>query len=224
MIRATLLASALTAGITMSTAALADSPREFLEKAVEGDNSEIMLGRLAAEQAQSPAVRDFCNTLVNDHRQAREEIRQLGGQFGIGANRDVAPEAREERDKLMELRGREFDREFVRYMVDDHRKDVREFREESQEHHGPVSALAQRQLPTLREHLRMALALDRSDGRSSEGMADTNRGNDQYRGQDRDQGDRQYDSRDNNQYPSDSRDNNQYPRDQNRPSQYGGDR
>jgi len=214
MNRATLLASALAITVGCSTSALADSPRQFLEKALQGDNSEIMLGRIAAEHARNPAVRDFGNTLVNDHRQAREEVRQLGARFGIGANRDVAPEAQEERDKLMGLRGRDFDREFVRYMVDDHRKDVGDFREEAQERHGPVSALAERQLPTLRQHLRMAIALDRSDGRSSETMGENTRGDDHYRDQDRPQGDREYGNRNND----------QYSRDQNRgQSQYGGD-
>ena len=214
MNRATLLASALAVTVGWSTAALADNPREFLEKALQGDNSEIMLGRLAAEQGRDPAVRDFGNTLVNDHRQARDEVRQLGARFGIGATRDVAPEAQEERDKLMGLRGRDFDREFVRYMVDDHRKDIGDFREEAQEGHGPVSALAERQLPTLRQHLRMAIALDRNDGRSSEAMGDTPRSDDQYRGQNRNQGGNEYGNRNSD----------QYPRDQNRgQNQYSGD-
>lgn len=208
MTRATLFASALSAGLLASTATLADNPREFLQKALQGDNSEIMLGRLAAEQARNPAVRDFANTLVNDHRQARDEVRQLGGQFGIGADRDVAPEAREEREKLTELRGRDFDREFVRYMVDDHRKDVSDFREEAQEHHGPVSALAARQLPTLGQHLRMAMALDHTYGRSSDGP-DNYRSDDRYRDKDREDG--------NN--------SNLYPRDQDRnQNQYRNDR
>ena len=202
MTRSTLFAGALAAVIGWSPAALADNPREFLQKALRGDNSEIMLGRLAADQARNPAVRDFGNTLVNDHRLARDEIRQLGEQFGIGDSREVSPEAREEREKLSGLRGRDFDREFVRYMVDDHRKDIGDFREEAQERHGPVSALAERQLPTLRQHLRMAIALDRGDGRSSEAMDKNSRGDDQYRGQNRYQGD-QYGDRNNNGYSHD---------------------
>ena len=196
MRRATLLSSALIIIVGCSTAALADNPREFLEKALQGDNSEIMLGRIAAEHARNPAVRDFGNTLVNDHRQAREEVRQLGARFGIGVSRDVVPEAQEEQEKLMGLRGRDFDREFVRYMVDDHRKDIGDFRQEAQERHGPVSALAERQLPTLRQHLRMAIALDRSNGRSNEAMGDGPRGDDQYRDQNRSQGDNEYRNRD----------------------------
>jgi putative membrane protein len=169
MNRYILLGGVFSAALAWVPIALADSPREFIQKALEGDNSEIMLGRLAAEQARSPAVRDFGNRLVTDHRQALDDVRQLGGRFGLQPSREVASEAKDERDKLAGLRGRDFDREFVRYMVDDHRKDIDDFRDEAREHHGPVSDLAQRELPTLREHLRMAIALGKSDGRSSRG-------------------------------------------------------
>ena len=188
MHRSILLGSVIAATITWCSAALADSSMEFLQKAMEGDNSEIMLGRLAAEQARSPAVRDFGNRLVADHRRARDEAREVGGRFGLEPSREVAPEAQDEIEKLSDLRGGEFDREFVRYMVDDHRKDINDFREEAREHQGPVSDLAQRQLPTLREHLRMAIALERSEGRSSQAGDDMGGDQRPYGAQ---QGDRQ---------------------------------
>jgi putative membrane protein len=197
MNRSFLLVGTFAAAIGWSSAAQADSPREFLIQAQQGNNSEIMLGRLAADQGRSPAVRDFGNRLVSDHRQARDEVRDVGRRFGLRPDRDIAPEAREERDRLAGLRGREFDREFIRYMVDDHRKDIGEFRDEAREQHGAVSELAQRQLPTLREHLRMAIALERSDGRSSElGAARArDRDQDQYAPNDRDDRDRDYRTR-----------------------------
>jgi putative membrane protein len=145
------------------TAALADGPRDFLQQALQGDNSEIMLGRMAADRARSPDVRDFAKSLVSDHSEARDDVLRVGRGMGIRPSRDIAPEAREERDRLSGMDGREFDREFVRYMVDDHRKDVAAFGDEAREHHGPVSDLARRQLPTLQKHLDMAEGLDRRD-------------------------------------------------------------
>ena len=166
MTRSLLLAGSFLAALAVSgVSAQADSPREFLYQAQQGSNSEIMLGRLAAERARGPGVREFGQTLVNDHRQAREEVRNLGARFGLRSNRDPAAGALEERDRLSSIRGRAFDREFIRYMIDDHRKDIAEFRDEAREGHGAVSDLARRQLPTLRKHLEMALALQNSGGR-----------------------------------------------------------
>jgi putative membrane protein len=189
---ATLRAFVVAAALTSSTA-YADSPREFLQKALEGDNSEIMLGRLAADRARSPRVRDFGNMLVTDHSQAKEELLEVARRMGVRDQGDVAPEAQEERRRLSRMGGRDFDREFVRYMVDDHRKDVAAFRDEAGERHGPVSELAGRQLPTLRHHLEMAMDLDRGgDGRGRMDRGDyrpdgiENRDQDDRDGRDRD--------------------------------------
>jgi putative membrane protein len=165
--------SFLLAGSILLAAALApltahaDSPREFLYNALRGDNSEIMLGNLAAERGRSQGVRDFGRTLVNDHTQARNEVLDVGRRLGVRPTREITPEARELRERLAGMRGRDFDREFIQHMIDDHRRDIDEFRDEAREQHGPVSELAARQLPTLRQHLRIARALDRGGDRLS---------------------------------------------------------
>ena len=181
MKRTILLAGSVIAALAL-TPAYADSPRQFLRDALQGDNSEIMLGRMAAERARSPAVREFGQTLVSDHQQARQEVRDLARNFGLRGMWQSSQEAQDEREKLDGLQGREFDREFVRFMVDDHRKDVSAFRDEANENHGQVSDLARNQLPTLRNHLRMAIALERSDGRTSQGGWNTAWGRDNDRG------------------------------------------
>ena len=154
--------------LAVPASAFADSPRQFLEDALKGDNSEIMLGRMAAQRARDPQVREFGRTLVRDHRHARDEVILVGRRFGLWANRAVTDEARDFRDRLDHARGREFDREFVHYMVDDHRKDIDRFRDEAREQRGPVGKLAERQLPTLQKHLDIALRLDRFDDRRAE--------------------------------------------------------
>jgi len=157
--------SFLIAGSILLAAALApvmahaDSPREFLTKALQGDNSEIMLGNMAQDRARDPGVRDYGRMLVRDHSKARSEVLDVGARFGLRPTREIAPEARDERERLRDMHGRDFDQEFVRYMIEDHRKDIGDFRDEAREHHGPVSDLAARQLPTLRQHLEMAQSL-----------------------------------------------------------------
>jgi putative membrane protein len=143
----------------LPVAALADSPQNFIRKAIKGDNSEIMLGRFAADHASNPAVRRFGRMLAEDHRMARMQAVPVARRLGVHPPTAPMAEARDERDKLRGMRGRAFDREFVRYMVDDHRKDIDDFRDEAGERHGAASALAARQLPTLRKHLNTALSL-----------------------------------------------------------------
>jgi putative membrane protein len=163
-------------------AARADSPRQFLRDALRGDNSEIMLGRLAADRARDPQVREFGRTLARDHADARADVIRVGRNYGVRPSREVKDDARDLSDQLRDMRGREFDRAFINHMVDDHRHDIDAFRDEAREHHGPVSDLAERQLPTLQKHLDMAIALDRSTDR----RADRDGTRDNYRDNDRD--------------------------------------
>jgi putative membrane protein len=152
----------LAGALALATPALADSPQQFIRKAIEGDNSEMMLGRMAERNAVSEGVRNFGRTLATDHSMARDEAVRVAARLGIRPTKEPAVEAAQERDRLQGLAGRRaFDREFVRYMIADHRKDISEFRQEASEGHGPASRMAERQLPTLRKHLDIALSLER---------------------------------------------------------------
>ncbi|HEX3429751.1 MAG TPA: DUF4142 domain-containing protein [Rhizomicrobium sp.] len=161
-------AAAVLAAFACLTPALAASPRDFLKDAIKGDNSEIMLGRMGERRAAAPATRNFAHTLVGDHTQARSEAMRLADRLRIRPPRRPEREAVEERDRLQGLSGWAFDREFARYMVADHRKDIAKFREEADANQGAASALARHQLPTLRKHLDMALALNARFARYSQ--------------------------------------------------------
>ena len=142
-------------------AASAASDTDFLKKAMQGDNSEMKLGKIAAERGASPGVRSFGRTLEADHAKAKQEALPVARRHGLKPTDAMAPEARKEQGKLSALSGAAFDREFARYMVEDHKKDISDF--ERQVRHGDPSTarLARQTLPALRKHLRMAQALAR---------------------------------------------------------------
>jgi putative membrane protein len=152
MLRKLILATACFA----STAALAAPPRSFLDDAIKGDNSEATLGRLIAAQGYSAQVRSFGSTLTRDHSRARVQAAALARAYRINPPTAMMPEARSERVKLQHLRGRAFDREVRRYMIDDHRKDIATFEAQARNGDRRTAALARAQLPTLRKHLRLA--------------------------------------------------------------------
>ena len=140
--------------------AMAGSPRDFLKDAIKGDNSEIMLGKLGERRAATPAGRDFAQTLVADHSRARSEAVRLARRLHVRPPLGPQKEALEARRHLSRLSGWSFDREFARYMVQDHQSDIAKFRKEADAGRGATSALAQRQLPTLHKHLDMAQRLN----------------------------------------------------------------
>lgn len=150
------------AAVAAATAmpAIAD-PAEFLRKAIQGDNSETRLGALASTQGHSARTRQFGTMLVRDHRMAKRQAIPVAMRHHVPVSNAMMDEAREEYAKLQRMHGRDFDREFAQYMVEDHRKDIAEFeREANGADPADVRALARTTLPALRKHLATARALD----------------------------------------------------------------
>lgn len=135
------------------------SPSEFLTKAIQGDNSEMKLGALAATKGGS-AVAGYGRSLLADHTKARAAAAEVASRHGVVPPTDLLPEASKERAKLDGLSGNDFDKEFANYMVKDHKEDISDFTKEADsDAPSDVKKLAQDALPDLRKHLAMAQAL-----------------------------------------------------------------
>jgi putative membrane protein len=143
----------------ISTAAFAKTEKEFINDAIKGDNSEIAMGQLAVTKGGSEPVRTFGQTLIDDHSKAKTDASAVATQMGVSPPSEMPPDAHSEMTKLQQLSGRDFDKEFVRVMVEDHQKDIAEFKKEAGSVHGPVQQLAAQTLPTLEKHLRIAQSL-----------------------------------------------------------------
>jgi putative membrane protein len=70
------------------------------------------------------------------------------------------PDAKAEETKLNALTGADFDKEFVRATIEDHKKDIAAY-EQAAKGTGPVAEMAQQTLPTLKKHLAAAEALQK---------------------------------------------------------------
>lgn len=147
------------AGTSVAAAAPPPNDADFIQKAIKGDNSEVMLGGIAAQRGASPAMKRFGATLVSDHSKGREQATKVALAMHVTPPRGPMAEADVERAKLMLLSGAAFDREFANYMVHDHQNDIADFRGEAAQGHGQAAALARTTLPVLRKHLAMAEAL-----------------------------------------------------------------
>ena len=127
-----------------------DRARHFLKDAMQGDNSEVMLGKLAA--AQGDATKSYGRMLVDDHSMHLQKVQAVATGMNVPKDSEAMPAAQKERDKLMRLHGARFDKEFAKYMAKDHKKDIGEY-EKAAKMPGDVGRLAQETLPTLHKHL-----------------------------------------------------------------------
>ena len=134
----------------------ASPDQTFAQKAVVGGWEEVQLGKLAAERAASPDVKQFGQRMVADHDQANRELMALVKQKGLTVPTAPDPQHQEEATRLATLHGAAFDRAYLQQMVRDHEDDVRLFRTQAQEGRDPeLKRFAAATLPTLEEHLQM---------------------------------------------------------------------
>jgi len=62
------------AALAAAAPAFAASDKAFLNKAMQGDNSEIQIGKLAEQKGASQGARDFGHMLVMDHGMHKEKV------------------------------------------------------------------------------------------------------------------------------------------------------
>lgn len=165
MIRTTARAIAMASALAVAQVAVAasnPSPADFLKAAVQADNSEIMLGRMAEQnQTASPGVRDYARMLVEDHTANLQKAQALAKEHGVNPPSGPTVGADAESAKLHLLSGAAFNKEFTRYMIGVHQDAITTFRAEAAHHDGDVSRFAEATVPTLRKHLNAALNLEK---------------------------------------------------------------
>jgi len=133
--------------------------KSFVSNAIQTDIADVHLGALARDNATRAEVRQFGATLVSDHRASEDEAQALAGELGIRAPTEATQKSQDEFDKLLKLSGAAFDTEFVRYMVDDHTTDFKQFTEAAKSNDSRIASFARKTLPMLQEHLKTAHAL-----------------------------------------------------------------
>jgi len=149
------------AGATGSSAtapAKARNPdQKFAEEAALGGMAEVEAGRLAQTKATAALVKAFAQQMVADHSKANDQLKQLA--LGKGIMLPTGPDRSHARDleKAGKLQGAEFDREYMKMMVADHKKTVSLFEKEAKSgKDADLKSFAATMLPDLQKHLQMA--------------------------------------------------------------------
>jgi putative membrane protein len=150
---------ATTTQSTATTAAesLSRSDRKFVEEAAQGGMAEVELGKLAQQRAASDQVKQFGSKMASDHQKANEQLKKIAAAKGINLPADMSSSDRREYDKLQKKSGADFDREYMKEMVADHKTDVKDFQSAAKSANDPdIKSFASSTLPTLQQHLDMA--------------------------------------------------------------------
>jgi putative membrane protein len=148
---------------------LASSDEKFVKEAAQGGQAEVELGRLATTKASSPDVKQFGQRMVDDHSKANMQLMDIVRRKNLSVATELSGKHKSEYDRLSKLSGTEFDRAYVKLMVDDHKKDVSDFEKQASSAKDPdIRSFASQTLPTLQQHLAM---IQQIHGRETSGTS-----------------------------------------------------
>jgi len=137
----------------------------FLSQALEINQAEVEIGRLASSKATDKRVKSFADMMVKDHSGGLKKLQALPG----GKNTVKLSDKHEMlKTRLSGLSGKEFDREYIDAMASGHREAVGLFEKQAGEATAPSSAdskvntVARELLPTIKKHLTEAESIQKS--------------------------------------------------------------
>jgi putative membrane protein len=128
----------------------------FVHKALEGAAAEVQLGQLAQEKSQSEDVKQFAQRMVQDHTQFGIEMQPVAKQLGVSQPKGLSKKDKQVMAKLQGLSGQQFDEEYIKVMVKDHREDLKDFKTEAEMSQDPnVKQAVQQGVTVITDHLKM---------------------------------------------------------------------
>lgn len=155
--REILLVVVAVAFIAILISGCTNNSADFVSKTAQGGMAEIHLSQIALQRASSDPVKRFAQQLIAEHTRTNNELKQIAAQKGIQLPTEITAEQKSMIDRLSNLSGPEFDKEYMKHMVEDHQKDVSEFQKQAESGtDADVKAFAAKTLPTLQKHLQMS--------------------------------------------------------------------
>ena len=126
----------------------------FAMEAAQGGAAEVKMGKLAAEKASDAEIKAFGQLMVDDHSKANEKLMEIAKEKNMTLPSEPSAKQQATYDKLSAMSGSEFDKAYVKTMMEDHKEDVKAFAKESTKgKDDKIKEFATETLPVLQGHL-----------------------------------------------------------------------
>ena len=137
-----------------STGPVDKDDANFAVDAANGGMTEIAASQVAQTSASSQRVKDFAAMMVQDHTKAGDELKKIAAAKSITLPSAISDKNQKEVDGLGKKTGADFDKAYIKLMLDDHKGAVDLFKKESDKaKDADIKTFATKTLPTLEMHL-----------------------------------------------------------------------
>ena len=140
---------------TSDDKAMTDS--HFVDHAYTDCQNEMLLGRLAQQRAQNEDVRKFAARMIEEHAKGNQAFILIVSELRIAVPDRPLKEQQKDLDRLHGNEVKDFDREYMDYVVKEHEAAVKLFEHASKElKNEKLKEFAAKAVPSLKEHLTLA--------------------------------------------------------------------
>ena len=138
--------------------------KQFMRTATENGLADVKLGTLALEKG-GPDVKELAQKMIDDHTALNKEMAEVADQLGVMLPKKISKDGQKEYDKLNGLSGKDFDTEYVTYMVKTHFQDLHAFHQEASVAADPeLAEQVVKAMGTMHQHLGLITNVAKSDG------------------------------------------------------------
>jgi putative membrane protein len=142
---------------------VSEADRHFVEAAAMAGSTEIDAAKLAMRRSNDEDVKSFAHHMILDHMKLAAQLK-MAAPHGVEVPAHDSDEA--VLDALENLKGSAFDRKYVEMVgLAGHRQAIATFAQEAAEgQNAGLKAAAEKALPTIKHHYRMAQDLAEKEG------------------------------------------------------------
>jgi putative membrane protein len=141
----------------------ANLDEQFVTHTYGKNQHEISMGKMAAQKATNPDVKQFGQRIVDDHSKIVTDLQALAQKLNIDLSKVPSSDEMHKKhaDKFDMAAGAQWDRNFMDWAVMAHQMSIDGFQSQIKDgKNADVTALANKYLPTIREHFQMAQDLN----------------------------------------------------------------
>jgi len=135
-------------------ATVSKGDQEFAVNAANAGMTEIQAANIAQQQATSADVKKYAAMMIKDHTAAADSLKMVASKKNLTLPADISTDMQQNIADLQKKTGKDFDKAYMKMMVDDHKKVIKSFEDESKNgSDADIRAFADNTLHTLRHHL-----------------------------------------------------------------------
>src|SRR5436190_7884643 len=107
---------------------VSSTDRNWVNDQLADGMAEVDLAKVAKDHAANADVKQFAQMMIDDHTKAGNQLKEIATTYAIPQDAKVDDKHKDVMDKLSKLNGADFDKEYMKAMVDDHQDAVKDLR------------------------------------------------------------------------------------------------